>query len=345
MNTLRLSSSHYRSVKKPKMATKSTDNLVNNVGSPESSNVYSECVKKTNWMGQTLYQNPWKTWRNVSIVRFLRYNVWDADHSKIPSQQELDDKLPIVKGDTKKFVEPSSGVKMMWIGHASVLVQFDGLTIITDPVFSEFIVFGTHRRYRSPSCEVKDLPKIDAVLISHNHCDHLDKASVKQLNEKYGDNLKWYAPLGLKSWLNTNGCNNVIQMDWWQEEEFSTEKRTKFCCVPSQHWSKRGPIDDFKTLWCGWALIGPEHSFYFAGDTGYCEVFQQIGRKYGPFTSAAIPIGCYEPRDLMSPQHVDTEEAVKIHKDVKSENSLGIHWVPSSSRTSITWSQGKLCRK
>ena len=228
-----------------------------------------------------------------------------------------------------------------WIGHATVLVQMDGVTFITDPIFSDRsspVSFFGPERYRKPACSVQELPSdLDAVIISHSHYDHLDLDSVTSLNERFGGNLHWFVPLGLSELLTSVGCQNVTEMNWWQESIVTKEpsvgkvsrmgkREVVFAFTPTQHWSKRTPTDDNKSLWGSWAVIGPSHRFYFAGDTGYCPAFKEIGRVYGPFTAAAIPIGAYEPRWFMAPGHVDPEDAVNIHMDVGSRFSLGIHW-------------------
>lgn len=263
------------------------------------------------------------------------------------SNQILDETLPIVKPDfdaIHNLIKDPSVRKdhlplaITWIGHATVVVQMDGVTFITDPIFSDRaspVSFFGPKRYRDPACSVQELPPdLDAVIISHSHYDHLDLDSVTSLNERFGGNLRWFVPLGLSQLLTSVGCQNVTEMDWWEESIVAKERKepgmgrteVTFAFTPTQHWSKRSPSDDNKSLWGSWAVIGPRHRFYFAGDTGYCPVFKEIGRVYGPFTAAAIPIGAYEPRWFMAPAHVDPEDAVNIHTDIGSRFSLGIHW-------------------
>lgn len=130
----------------------------------------------------------------------------------------------------------------------------------------------------------------------------------------------------LSSWFEAAGCENVVELDWWEENCVPEKGHVSFVFTPAQHWSKRTLNDDNKSLWGGWAVIGPKHKFYYSGDTGYCPVFRDIGRNYGPFDACAIPIGAYEPRWFMRAQHVNPEEAVKIHQDVKSKFTIAIHW-------------------
>ena len=179
----------------------------------------------------------------------------------------------------------------------------EGLNILIDPVFSDYCGavqgFGV-KRYRPAPCTVDELPEIDAVCISHNHYDHLDYNSVCNLNKRFGHKLLWYVPMGLRPWIKNCGCNNVFELEWWDELSHPNftkdEKAVKFAFTPAQHWCRRGLNDTNEVLWGSWSIIGPQHRFFFAGDSGYCHIFKQIGKRYGPFDLAAIPIGAYEPR-------------------------------------------------
>lgn len=255
------------------------------------------------------------------LVEFFQYNYKLLDHT-----------LPIIKPSLQTFESPPhDSLQVTWIGHATVLVQMDGLNILTDPVLNEYCgmahMVGV-KRYRPAPCTVNELPVIDAVCISHNHYDHLDYGSVCDLNERFGDTIHWFIPMGLRSWMKECGCKNVIELEWWDEQLHPkcTDKSVKFVFTPAQHWCRRGLNDVNQVLWGSWTIIGAKHRFFFAGDSGYCQIFKQIGKRYGPFDLAAIPIGAYEPRGLMSFQHVNPEEAVEIHQDLKSNFSFGIHW-------------------
>jgi N-acyl-phosphatidylethanolamine-hydrolysing phospholipase D len=274
------------------------------------------------------YENPWPTWKKSKLSSALTFILLTKSESNIPCNSELDKTLPITKPDFSQYnSSPEQGIRHMWIGHASSLVQFDGITLLTDPIFSDRCSplqgIGV-KRYRPPPCTIQDLPKIDCVVISHNHYDHLDYNSVKELNRRFGDSLRWYVPMGLKKWMNDCGCNNVVELTWWQEH--SHDSGVKFISTPCQHWCKRSLNDNNQVLWSSWCVKGPKHSFYFAGDTGYCPVFKQIGRRHGPFTLSTIPIGAYHPRSFLGPQHVDPGQAVDVHNDIASQKSIGIHW-------------------
>ncbi|CAG5927578.1 unnamed protein product [Menidia menidia] len=282
---------------------------------------------------QGRWTNPWPTWRFPSYSMLLRFLLLDKNHSNVPTSEEaLDSELPVMEPyfvHSPHLSGALQGMRVTWLGHATVLVEMDGLNILTDPIFSQraspFQFMGP-KRYRGPPCTVEQLPRIDAVVISHSHYDHLDAGSVASLNARFGGELRWFVPLGLMDWLAKAGCENVMELDWWEENCVPGHDDVTFVCTPSQHWSKRTAWDDNRTLWSSWSVLGPGHRFFFAGDTGYCSSFQEIGRRFGPFDLAAIPIGAYRPRDVMQGQHVDPEEAVQIHQDLQARQSVAIHW-------------------
>jgi len=237
---------------------------------------------------------------------------------------ELDEALPVVKPDAEALKNPDpERIQTTWIGHATALVQMEGVTFITDPIFSErcspFSFMGP-KRIRKVPLEVEELPPISFVVISHNHYDHMDFETIKRI----GNKPVWYVPIGNKVFLESVGITNVIELSWWQSHQFN--EKIKVVCLPAQHWSQRMPWTKNKALWSGWGVIGQKYRTFFAGDTGYCDAFKAIGKRYGPFNMSLIPIGAYCPRDFLEPQHVNPEEAVKMHIDLKSIESIGIHW-------------------
>ena len=225
-----------------------------------------------------------------------------------------------------------------YIGHATVLVQLGGLNIVTDPHFSQRafpVQFVGPRRWQPPGVPLADLPHIDIVVVSHNHYDHLDKDSVVALNGQAGGAPLFVVPLGLERWMQGVGVANVKALDWWQQVAVGDVTIT---LVPAQHWSRRTLTDRNESLWGGFVgQTGPRpgsseavapavRSFYFAGDTGYGPDFAAIGERFGNIDLALIPIGAYEPRWFMSEQHVNPDEAMQIHRDVRARRSVGIHW-------------------
>ena len=219
-----------------------------------------------------------------------------------------------------------------WIGHATVLVQSGGLNILTDPVFSERaspVQFAGPRRAQPPGIALAHLPRIDVVLISHNHYDHLDRASVVLLSQRSQGQTLFLVPLGLKPWFEEQGIRNVVELDWWEAHQ---HRRVEFRMVPVQHWSARGLGDRNQTLWGGWAVFAPDLHWYFSGDAGYSRDFADTRERFAPrqrdggFDLALLAIGAYEPRWFMQEQHTNPAEAVKAHKDLGARRSLGIHW-------------------
>ncbi len=173
-----------------------------------------------------------------------------------------------------------------WVGHATLLVQVDGLSILTDPNWSERAgptSFIGARRLNAPGLAFEALPRIDVVTISHDHYDHLDLPTVKRLAATH-DPL-FVVPLGLKAWFEDNGMPRVVELDWWQEHE---HRGVRFVCAPAQHFSQRSLWDGNRRLWASWAVLGRERRFYHGGDTGYFAGFKEIGRRLGPFDVAAL---------------------------------------------------------
>jgi N-acyl-phosphatidylethanolamine-hydrolysing phospholipase D len=288
--------------------------------------------------------------RNVTGVQIppplsalLRW-TWDAWRDGLPPQPHqptpvVAPRLQLLKANTEpvrrvgvqaaQAPQPSA----TWIGHATVLVQSAGLNILTDPVFSERaspVSFLGPQRAQPPGIALADLPPIDVVLISHDHYDHLDRASVVQLNERSGGRTLFLVPLGLKAFFTREGIANVVELDWWDVQRY---QGVEFHLVPVQHWSARGLGDRMQTLWGGWAVFGPDLRWYFSGDAGYSRHFAETRERLAGhardgvlFDLALLAIGAYAPRWFMHDQHMDPAEAVQAHRDLGARRSLGIHW-------------------
>lgn len=166
------------------------------------------------------------------------------------------------------------------------------------------------------------MPKIDIVLISHNHFDHLDEDAIVEL-ANLQPNIKYFVPLGLASALKEWGAKDVVELDWWQPFQY---ENVEIQATPVQHWSKRSLFDRNKTLWAGWMMRWDEFSFYFAGDSGYSNDFKETAKRLGSPTVAAIPIGAYKPREFMKGAHMNPKEAVKVFSDLGARYAVGIHW-------------------
>ncbi|MCW5625314.1 MAG: MBL fold metallo-hydrolase [Burkholderiales bacterium] len=213
-----------------------------------------------------------------------------------------------------------------WIGHATFLVQAGGLNMLTDPhltVRASPLGFIGPKRITPPALDFHELPHIDAVVVSHNHYDHLDAGTVERLAAQAGGSPRFFVPLGLKAWFAGRGIHDVVELDWWQSAELHG---VRFTLTPVQHWSARTLWDRNDTLWGGWRLDAPTFSFFFAGDTGYSEDFAEIRRRLGPVDLAALPIGAYEPRWFMKVMHINPDDAVQIHLDLEARHSVAMHW-------------------
>jgi N-acyl-phosphatidylethanolamine-hydrolysing phospholipase D len=213
---------------------------------------------------------------------------------------------------------------LTWVGHATVLVQLDGLSVLTDPNWSTRAgptSFIGARRLNAPGLAFEALPRIDVVTISHDHYDHLDLPTVKRLAAAHDP--VFVVPLGLKDWFEDNGVPRVVELDWWQEHE---HRGVRFVCTPAQHFSQRSFWDGNRRLWASWAMLGRERRFYHGGDTGYFAGFREIGRRLGPFDVAALPVGAYLPPSIMKWVHTTPEQAVQAFEDLDARTMLGMHW-------------------
>ena len=251
---------------------------------------------------------------------------WEAWRDGLPRPPANGYRFPMAEPESAWLNANRSAPSVTWIGHATLLLQVGGQNILTDPQLSARAspvqFFGPERRV-PPGLSYEQLPRIDIVLISHNHYDHLDKDTVTRLAAQPGGPPHYLVPLGLKSWFHGIGIDSVTELDWWDRLEIGG---LAIHCVPVQHWSKRGLTDRNATLWSGWVIEHPGLRVFFTGDTGYSRDFADIGRRFGSFDLAAIPIGAYAPRWFMYPQHVDPAEAVRIHQDLHARYSIGIHW-------------------
>ncbi len=267
-----------------------------------------------------------------------RWQAWRQDLPPPPQQP-----TPVVAPDlaaiqTNAVAGSAMQPAITWIGHATMLVQASGLNVLTDPVFSERaspVQFIGPKRAQPPGVALADLPAIDVVVISHNHFDHLDKDAVRTLNARSQGKTLFLVPLGIRPWLADLGIENAVELDWWQRHQVGG---VEFHFTPVQHWSARGLGDRSQTLWGGWAVFGPGFHWYFSGDTGYSRDFVDTQQRFAErnrastpgapdgFDLALIAVGAYEPRWFMKEQHVNPAEAVQIHRDLRAQRSVGVHW-------------------
>lgn len=260
------------------------------------------------------FHNPIKSAK--SFWAFLRmristtYNTWpewvDSTYKTISSQR--------VEGNE---------IHVTHINHSTVLLQVGGLNILTDPIYSErsspFSWLGP-KRVRNPGIRFEDLPPIDIVLVSHDHYDHLDLPTIQQLVLR--DKPLIYAGLGVGRHLQK--ITPTIEMDWW--ESVTVKEKMKLHFVPVQHFSGRTLSDRNETLWGGFVIEISHRKIYFGGDTGYASHFTETSEKLGPVDIALLPIGAYEPNNFMGYAHINPEEAVQAHIDLRATTSIGIHY-------------------
>ncbi|MEV6650965.1 MBL fold metallo-hydrolase [Streptomyces sp. NPDC051219] len=231
----------------------------------------------------------------------------------IPQLPYAPGSLPRVDADT---------VAVTWAGHASWVIRIGGLTVLTDPVWSRKIL-GTPARITPVGVRWEDLPPVDAVVISHNHFDHLDAPTLRRLPRT----TPLFVPAGLGRWFRRRRFTTVTELDWWEAAELGAPGGVRFEFVPAHHWSKRTLLDTCRSLWGGWVLSDRTgQRVYFAGDTGYGHWFGEIGRRHPGIDLALLPIGAYAPRWWLRDVHADPEEAVRACLDLGAHRMAPMHW-------------------
>jgi L-ascorbate metabolism protein UlaG (beta-lactamase superfamily) len=225
-------------------------------------------------------------------------------------------RIPVQRNGFARVAADQTAVT--WVGHASFVVQIGGLTVLADPVWSARIP-GVRQRLTPPGVPWNELPPIDAVVISHNHYDHLDGPTIRRLPR----DTAMFVPGVLGWWFRKRDFRNVTELDWWESIELNA---VRFEFVPSHHWSRRGLTDSCKSLWGGWILATPSQKIYFAGDTGYGHWFAEIGRRHPDIDLALLPVGAYEPNWFMHPVHMNPDEAVRACLDLGAPRMATMHW-------------------
>lgn len=259
-----------------------------------------------------------KNYDNIKAKGLFDVLKWAANRNK-GEWKEIHENPTTIPEPTEKELTA------YFINHATFLIQWENLNILTDPIWSERtspFSFAGPKRKRPPGIAFHKLPQIHYVLLSHNHYDHLDLPTLKRLWKR--DKPKIIVPLGVELYLKLKNIDTVASLDWWEKysgENFEIE------LVPSQHFSGRGMLDRDKTLWGGYIITNNEKKVYFMGDTGYNErMFDDIKNKHPKIDLAMIPIGAYKPRWFMSPIHISPEEAVHIHKKMNIKKSVAMHY-------------------
>jgi len=280
------------------------------------------------------FRSPWPEARGDDELRGrIRRVAWEwitGSHPPDPRPEQL----PIAQSRLARPHAPEGEMRITWVGHATHLVQLPGLNVVIDPIWSlraSPVTWMGAKRFVPATPALHELPEIHAVLLTHDHYDHLDKPTVGALRDRYGAGLVWYTPLGYRSWFASLGVTNVVELDWW-EERMLPGGDYRVVATPARHWTRRTPWSTNTRLWCSWALVptaAADAGFrvYLGGDSAYASVFEEIGRRLGPFDVSILPIGAYEPRWFMGASHMNPEEAVQVYEDLGGRGAfLPSHW-------------------
>jgi L-ascorbate metabolism protein UlaG (beta-lactamase superfamily) len=253
-------------------------------------------------------------------------NIWDlikwqasGNRTPWPEKIEIPTPPPLLN------ITDENAVVATYLNHATVLIQTRDFNILTDPIWSSRtspVQWAGPKRIYAPPIPFDSLPRIDLVLLSHNHYDHMDANTLGRLYQKFKP--RFLIPLGDQSAMQSFGIPHSHEMDWWDEIVINPDLKIIF--TPSQHWSARGVRDKNKSLWGSFLMIYRGQKIYFAGDTGYSVHFKNLYEKYGKMDISLLPIGAYEPRWFMKDHHMNPEEAVQAHLDLGSRRSMAIHF-------------------
>lgn len=282
---------------------------------PAAAQAEEQVLRKAPVDNEGRFSNPWRGGEGRSFLDFLRWKFSDNPYSE---EKKVKPVFPVRTPDFRSL-EKEKGDWFIWLGHSTVLMRAGGLVIMTDPVLWD-VNFLVKRATPFP-VRPEELPKVDVVLISHGHYDHLDTKSIKFLKERH--NPYFVAGPGYGGYFKSLGVSKYVSLNWSEEYSFGGVKITS---LPVQHWSKRTFSDGNKMLWCSFLVESGGKRYYWAGDTGYFGGFKEIGGKYGPMDVFFGPVGAFEPRWFMKENHMDPEEALKAASDLKAKVFVPIHW-------------------
>lgn len=321
-----------------------------------------ENLKNTDWPATKFsslivggrFANPFTHYRAQTVFEFVFCRALELFHAKprggVPADPEVINRLlpsyqpdyELLKyedrekhEDTHLLPSKQDRLTLTWLGQSCAFVQMAGLNIMTDPCLGEHLVneYIGPKRIKPAPCGIKDLPKIDMVLVSHDHPDHLEL----DLAGDIGNDALWVVPLGVRKHLERRGIYNIAEMDWWEKmrvpenEQNNSDNNNglEIACTPAMHWSGRAMVDSNSTLWCSFVVL--RHGkpvFFHAGDTGYSpDLFNGIRRVFGSGCKVAmLPCGAYTPRWHLRPQHIDPHEAMQVMSDLGARKMVGVHW-------------------
>lgn len=260
-------------------------------------------------------------------ARYILQHVW---------RRTRHPKAPLAAAHVQQSLPPAGpeSARVTWVGHASFVVQLGGKTFLTDPVWSNGLAGGL-RRLAPPGVTWEGLPRIDGIVVSHNHYDHLDHPTLRRLAR----DTPVFVPDGLGRWFRRRGFSDVTELDWW---ESATVGGVDVHCVPAHHWSRRTLWDTNEALWSGWVLGDGRHKVYFAGDTAYGPCFAQIGRRHPGIDAALMPIGAYAPQWYNGWAHLDPGQAVQAFQELDARHMVPMHYgafrlSPDTASEALGW--------
>ena len=263
--------------------------------------------------------------RNVANTRVASLGeVWKTMRAHRGLRRKPQSPLPVATVRADVLSGPASqALQVTWLGHSSVLIELDGLRLLTDPVLSARaspVPFAGPKRFAPPALTVAQLPPIDAVILSHDHYDHLDRDTIRALAGRVGH---FYTTLGVGQRLIAWGVDakRVTELDWWQETRFGP---LTLAATPAQHFSGRGLRDGNSTLWASWVVLGAHERLFFSGDTGMHEGFSKIGERYGPFDLTLVECGAYN--ETWPDVHMQPEQSLAAHQLVRGRTMMPVHW-------------------
>lgn len=269
------------------------------------------------------FTNPWPQ-APQSFLDILKWKLGKGLRDAPWHGRATDDPAPLQPLSKESIAfPPPEGWRITWLGHASFLVQGCGLSLLIDPVFSDYcspLPIASLKRLVAPPCSLSDLPKIDAVLLSHGHYDHLDLPTLRQL----GTGTRLVVADGHARWLGKRGFHQVEEVPWHETVEIIPG--VTVTATPAQHFTARTPWDRNRAHWCGWLIEGGGRKLWHTGDSAWCPAFAEIGERYAPIDFGMIPIGAYNPRAIMESVHVTPEEAVEAFILTKCRRAVGMHW-------------------